>query len=164
MATRSGVPGTKSGGTDSLSVADFNNLPGGCIAYVTKTGNQTSISSVTDISGLSITYTFPGSRRYRISGHLPQIQTSGTYPNNQFIIRLRDGGSGTIADMWDQSNQDAEWTSVNFVYMYAPSSGSATLKLTAVPIGSTALDINCSSPPSTPGPAHFMIEDMGPDF
>ncbi len=163
MATRAGVPGTKSGGTDSLSVADFNNLPGGCIAKVGKTGNQTSITTVTDISGLSITYTFPGGRLYSIHAHIGEIQVGA---DTTVILLLRDGGSGTICRMYEETINNVDFTSINASYFYTPSAGSSTLKLSiaATGGGSPILDVLCSSEPSAPGEAKFWIVDEGPSF
>ena len=159
MTTRATVPGTINAG-DTVAETDVNNQPGGWSGYVTATSNQTGIgTSVTDLTSLTITYTFPASRRYKITGHLPLIVQN---TSNGFVkVQVRDGSNNVVGTIFDTTVYAGERATVDGCTVIAPSSGSATYKLSAFTSAST-FDVDCGSSPGDPGPAFLLIEDIGP--
>lgn len=89
MSTRTSIPGSKGGTTDSISVADFNAGPGGLIGKVKVTSDQGSITSLAAVSGLSITLTPEASRDLRIVTSLEMF--AGTATGQFQVVILKDG-------------------------------------------------------------------------
>lgn len=88
MATRSSIPGTKAGATDSLSVAEFNDLPGGCIGYIVLTSNTTTITSAQIVA--TLTFTPPASRFLRFVG---QVNMSASATSGDYQVTIAKDGT-----------------------------------------------------------------------
>jgi hypothetical protein len=157
VATRTGIPGTKSA-LDALAAAEVNDLPGGTIAYAVKTATETGASG--NISSLSITYTMPGGRFYIFSCLLPRLdqQTS----NGLIKVFLKEGGT-TVGLFMEDTVTASQSTSCSGQILYAPSAGSHTYTA-SISTSAGTVDVQAASAPSEPGPAQLVITDVGPSF
>lgn len=89
MSTRTSIPGSKAGSTDSISVADFNAGPGGLIGKAKVTSNQSSITSLVAATGLTLTLTPNASRDIKI---VAVLEMSAATASGQYqIVILKDG-------------------------------------------------------------------------
>jgi len=154
VTTRTGFPGTTSSG-DVLHSADITKLPGGWIGYVEKTTSQTGISTITDITSLSVTVTVGTNRSILITGHFGTITTTATADVKGFI---REGSTtlGTFVDDTITSTGRAGGEGSVFLQ---PTGGSHTYKLSmSVSAGTGDLAANATDP----GPAWILVQDLGP--
>jgi hypothetical protein len=143
---------------DVLTAADMNLLPGGVIGVGTRTTDQTVAGGSTDLTGLSVTFTAPGGRRYRVSVTLPNV-TYTTDPIDENYLILKNGADDTLAgvgfDRWPASVP----TSIGGVVLVAvvsPPAGSVTLKAATNGSGNKTM-VNSSIMPSV-----IIVEDIGP--
>lgn len=129
--------------------------PSGTLAYAEVTSGQSGISSLTDLSGLSVTVEVPANRRIRVSGYgLLSADTA----NATFNLHIRESTTTLqrwtgryekpTADILDQANIQAVLT---------PSQGSHTYKLSLETAAGT-IDLTADST----RPAYIMVEDLGP--
>ena len=76
-----------------LTAAQMNNLPFGLVGYAENTSlAQTGITTVVDITGLSVTFTGVAGRRYKIDGYL-LLQSTVNGDAVNLIIRNSAGTS-----------------------------------------------------------------------
>lgn len=126
----------------------------GVVATATKTSQQGSITSVTDVTSLSVTFTAVTGRRYRLSfqgqvfssssGDTVQVQiTDSTNAVQNFGIALANSGYSK---------------SISVDAYVTPSAGSVTYKVRALRhTGSGTVGIDCGST----YPAFLVAEDVG---
>lgn len=126
----------------------------GVVATATKTSGQGSITSVTDVTSLSVTFTAVTGRRYRlsfqgqvyssVSGDTVQVQiTDSTNAVQNFGIALASSGYSM---------------SIRIDAYVTPSAGSVTYKVRALRnTGSGTVGIDCGST----YPAFLVAEDVG---
>lgn len=126
----------------------------GVVATATKTSGQGSITSVTDVTSLSVTFTAVTGRRYRlsfqgqvysnVSGDTVQVQiTDSTNAVQNFGIALASSGYSM---------------SIRVDAYVTPSAGSVTYKVRALRnTGSGTVGIDCGST----YPAFLVAEDVG---
>lgn len=89
--------------TDTDRVLAFNgsawNPPSsvawGKVAYASSTTDQTGISSITDVTGMSVTFTGVANRQYKVTLYLPQLY--GTTAGDRARIAITDGSNNTLA-------------------------------------------------------------------
>jgi hypothetical protein len=152
MAVRTAFAGTTSPG-DVLTSAQITRLPGGWIGYAEVTANQTGISSITDLTSLTVTVTAGTSRRLLITGRGRVTQASSAASS---VMSIRNG-AGTILQ---ESAQTLEvgYTAVPLpMSVQTPSSGSNTYKLSlSTPAGT--IDLNAAAT----YPAFILVTDVGP--
>lgn len=165
MATRTTNPGTADPGEVATS-AFANSLPGGWLAYVEKTSNQSfqdqsSGGTETDVSGLSATVTVNTNRRIRITGSAT-VQLDDPTGIMLAYGRIMEGASPlghwckvglANASLTDDAEVKAEGSVV-----LTPSAGAHTYKLTMLASGGTDLIIAASATDA----AWMLIEDVGP--
>jgi hypothetical protein len=148
--------------TDTLETLEWNGVswrrpwesPWGVISVATHTADQTGISSVVDITDLSITFTAVANRRYRITG---DIQCASRANGNTVTAFIRDGSS-TIVNQRGETTENGYSFPLHVETYVTPSAGSATYKLS----------LNCSTGTADvlaapTKPAVLMIEDIGPN-
>lgn len=73
------VPGGYIAG-DVLTAANMNLLPAGEVAYAQVTSNQTGITTGSDLTSLTVTFTAVAGRRYKLTGQCLVARTA-TAPN-----------------------------------------------------------------------------------
>jgi hypothetical protein len=134
------------------AASQLNGAAGGWIGYAQVVAQQSSITSVVDLTGLSVTVTVGASRRLLITGY----------------VQLAQQASSGLAEMdiYEGSTQLAR-TYVNvaasgFAVVLAsvvltPSTGAHTYKLRAL-TSAGSLVINAEPP----NPAYILVQDIGP--
>jgi hypothetical protein len=135
-----------------LTAAQQNDLEQGTLGYAQVTANQTGITTVVDLTGLTVTVTVVAGRRIRIMG-------SATFQNNTLdaiaeMTILEDATTIQTADITCRpasSNQLLDATVIR-----QPSVGSHTYKLKAAAGGGT---VQMSA--SATAPAFILVEDIG---
>jgi len=125
---------------------------GGQLGYAQVVADQTGITTVTDLTGLSVVVIVATSRRIKISGHVFVLQNTSTgIPDGNF----QEGATvlGRLGSDDLSAGQRTVWdTSV----VLTPSAGSHTYKLTASTSAGT-LDVKASAT----NPAYILVEDIG---
>jgi len=153
MATRTGFPGTTSAG-DVLHSSDITKLPGGWIGYLEKTTNQTGISSITDISGLSLTVTVGTNRTILITGHFGAFDVSA----NCFVKGYIRESSTTLGVFVDDNLLAGQRGSGEGSVWLQPTAGSHTYKLSLSASAGT-VDLDCTA--NDPGSSFILVQDLG---
>lgn len=136
-----------------LTAANLDKYPGGWIGYVEVTANQTGISSVTDLTSLSVTVTAGTSRRLKTEGYAVLAQNTSTAAVS---FTIRSGASAQLA-LWQAVVTGNTVTTGNPKRVDTPSSGANTYKLSLAANAGT-VDLNASST----SPAFILVEDIGP--
>ena len=169
MATRTGYWGTQSTG-DVLTSTNLTKTPNGLVAYVTSTSTTSSIgTTITDITGLSLTFTFASSRMYELRTRV-RFNNAGTNLWVSTVVRT-SGGTLWGATARQESLSGADQI-VQGSFFYAPSSGSTTLKVSAGTNTSTIDAVPGTAFPDSTGTIStgysgvhsFSIWDWGPSF
>jgi len=151
------MPGTKTFTSSTLTAADMNAYARGglVMAYASKTANQTGITTVNDVTDLSITFTALAGRLYKVSAY---ILVRSTVAN--------DVGTITITDGSNNNNQVSNIVCLNTSYaepitpfvLLAPGAGSVTYKVRAqrsAGTGNILIDADALYP------AIIVAEDIG---
>jgi hypothetical protein len=96
-------------------------LPKGELGYAEVTANQTTITAVTDITGLSVTYTPAANRRIRVNAYcFATVSTVGTDRGEVYIT----DGAGTVLQSSDKRFSGTNGES-GFSFSYTYDSGAA---------------------------------------
>lgn len=128
--------------------------PWGLVGYAMPTAaGQTGITTVTDLTGLSVTATAVAGRLWRITFFVVVQQVSSTGVHN---ITLADGSNTALAQPGASVGSGSFMTTGGSIIV-TPSAGSNTYKLRAQTSAGT-LSINQSST----APNAIIIEDVGP--
>lgn len=151
MATgRGAYPGTQAAG-DVLTSANFTRLPGGWIGYSVVTANQTGITAITDLTGLSVSVTVNTNRLIRVSGIARVTQSPA---DGWTDLRIREGTT-TLAYSIVYGNADITqnvWT------LLATTAGTHTYKLSLEKLSGTG---TASLDAAADHPAWILVEDLG---
>lgn len=154
MASRTGYVATESA-LDVLTTTNFNKMPNGLIGYATTTSTQTGISSVTDLTSLSVTVTANTSRLFKITAYVVVFQQTST---GTVTLSIKESATTLGAGQKAVVASNAAIMHVTTL-VTAPSAGSHTYKLT---LATSAGTVDTSS--SAAQPAWIMVEDVGPSF
>jgi hypothetical protein len=132
---------------------NFEALPRGVMGRATKSTDQTAISTVVDLSGLSVTWTAVTGRLYRISYSVTYLKNTAAgllrtqvTTSANAIVRLHLDYAPTAATYYTHAGS----------VLVTPSAGSVTYKLRAV------CDVNTSDQAGATDPALILVEDIGP--
>jgi hypothetical protein len=153
VASRTAYPSVEVDG-DILTAANFDRLPGGWIGYVEATTNQTTITTVVDLTSLSVAVTVGTNRRLRITG---KVNFTSTVANDGAKLRIQE--SATVLNAADNTTP----TGAGGVFIFAsavltPTAGTHTYKLTLARTGTGTLTMNASATEA----AYLLVEDIGP--
>lgn len=119
---------------DAVRNAIVGAMPWGIVAKVAKTTDQTGIgTTVTDLTGMTITFTAVAGRQYRISTWL--LAAPGA---NGITLYLRDGAGAAVHQTSVPSNTATASVGVAFSALVTPAAGAITYKLAAGAITGTA--------------------------
>lgn len=147
------TPNTTFTAGNVLTAAQMNRLPWGIMGYASATANQSGITTATDVTGLSITFTANSTRYYKTTFYtFSALQnTAAGYPE----IRITDGSnvqkqSGVI--YLGAGEQAPMFVSV----VETGLSGSTTRKARAVTTAGTLLLAASST-----SPMFIVVEDIG---
>src|SRR5690554_6485754 len=135
----------------------MNEIPKGVLGYAQVTSGQSGITSMTDLTGLSVTVNIPAGRIIRITGHA-LIGVSNTRSVAAGWIRE---GSSTLGRFGAVDNQALAAQAFALGYgaaiLSSPSAGQHTYKLSLeVTSGTGSASITASST----SPAYILVEDL----
>jgi hypothetical protein len=138
-----------------VTAAKMNLLPKGVLGYAEVTANQVTISTVTDLTGLSVTVSVASGHRIKITagGDTSITDTAGVA-----LAQIKE--SGTVLGRWarwEARSTNQQMSSQRSVVL-APSVGSHTYKLTlerAAGTGTVGLVAGAGNP------AFILVEDIG---
>ena len=151
FTVRTAYIGTATAGS-VLTAANLNKAPGGWIGDVNTTSVQTGISTVTDLTSLTVTVTVGTSRRVKITGFVPgRQQTSGG------LVKINIQEGATVLTSAYLTAGVAVFSIFTAQVVLTPSSGSHTYKLTAETSAGTF-----DTSPSAANPVSIVVEDLGP--
>jgi hypothetical protein len=134
------------------SKVDF--LPRGVVAIATSTANQGTITAITDLTGLSVTFTGVAGRRYKVSLMLPQL--TGSVTTDRAAIALTDSANSVIYTAYSGVNTHGHPIYLSYT---TTASGSTTIKARLVrDVGSGTLNVYADSTSIKT----LLVEDIGP--
>jgi hypothetical protein len=138
----------------TLTATNLDRYPGGWIGYAAVTANQGSITTVVDLTGLTVTVTVGTTRYLKITGYLPSwSSTNATAYATLTIVE----SSTTLNSATGSTPTIGSGTVLSAVAVVTPSSGSHTYKLQlgSVTAGTVTMSASATSP------AFILVEDMG---
>jgi hypothetical protein len=142
---------------DVLTAASVNLLPAGVEGggYAERTSDQGSITSVADLTSLTVTFTAVAGRRYRAS---VQCAVAQTVIDGQYFLMLKEGA--TVLQRFSRMNATTnESYTGHFSYCNNASiSGSKTWKVTLERDSGTA---SLTATAAATRPNFILIEDIG---
>lgn len=163
MATRSSVAGGINSG-DPVGASDPNSMPGGLIGYVVVTSNQSGITTLVDLTGLTLTVTPQANRIIKIEWMLNFQDDTAQGTTEAFrVVVQKDGSQFRIYDY--VSNPGAAtniFTANGFTYDFAPTNASHTYNLGAIRSGSASGTFTLEA--SSSRAAILSLSDCGPSF
>jgi hypothetical protein len=117
-------------------------------------GTSPSISTITDVPGLGVTFNHVVGRRYRAH---TQLLMATSAPNLTPHLIIRDAANAVLFDWWNLSQQNG--TIFPASVFYTPNTGTAsTLKVAISTTGGTVQSFEAAGGPS----ARLVIDDIGP--
>jgi len=124
--------------------------------YVQITSNVTGITTIADVTGLSITFTAVASRRYRIDVGC-MMQTDGSTANNQGRLYITDGSNNVLQRRDVNLAVGALPAGISATAIVVPGAGSVTYKARA----ERSIANNLSVIAAATIPAFILITDIG---
>lgn len=140
-----------------LTSTQANQFPRGVMALATNTtGTQAGVTTVVDITGMSVTFTAVANRNYKFTYHIYAVPT---VTNACFTVNLQQ--AATIKQISIANGGVATvGATVNGLFISTFTAGSTTLKLTgALTAGSTG---SFTFAPAGVLPYFLLVEDIGP--
>lgn len=135
------------------------NLPWGVMAYAEVVADQAGISTLADLTGLSVTFTAAANRRLRISG-----EGLVTCSAEELMVGYIRDGAGTQLGRWCQQWQRAGSAGTGQKaagsVVESPSAGSVTYKLSLERNTGAAGTVTLQA--GATHPAFILVEDLGP--
>ena len=130
------------------------NMPWGMVTLATNTTNQQTISTVTDLTGMSVTFTGVAGRRYKVSLMLPQL--SGTVSTDRAAITFTDSANSILYASYSGVNTHGHPIYLSYT---TTASGSTTIKARLQrDVGSGTVGIYADSVSIKT----LLVEDIGP--
>jgi hypothetical protein len=140
---------------DVHTAAEYNLLPRGVVGYASVTSNQTPITTIADLTSLTVTWTAVAARRYRITGQtLPQ----STVTNDSVGLSITTSGNTVVArqDTGDMLANVPRGLTCQVVVV--PGAGSTTYKLRMERQSGTG-DVTNNATSTIP--SFILVEDIG---
>jgi len=139
---------------DVLTAANMNLLPRGVMGYAQVTADQTGISTVTDLTSLTTTFTAVAGRRYRITGHALVRKLTNTGDVAVTVANSANAQQATCQVSLAGADNETHTMVVHFIVV--PGAGSITYKLRlATSLGT------CNMLAGSAFPAFILAEDLG---
>jgi hypothetical protein len=135
-----------------LTAAALNDHTSGRVGYVAVTSSQGSITSITDLTSLTITFTAIASRYYKITGYVNNF--SSTTSTDRADLSITDGSNTQISSMLTSVSTA---TGAIAQAVVAPGAGSITYKLRATRNGAGTVTMGAGAT----APCFILIEDLG---
>lgn len=145
------------GSTETITAhnADIALLPKGKQGYAQVTANQGSITTVVDLSGLSVTFTALASRYYRITG---QIIVASTTATDRIDMIIADGAGTQLNVIFGNPAVANQAITLHGSHIIQPGAGSKTYKLRCQR-GVGAGTVTMTGAANTPD--WILVEDIG---
>jgi putative SOS response-associated peptidase YedK len=147
--------------TDSMFVKNaqrfqpgYWNQPWGVMGFITKTTNQTGITTQTDITGVTLTFTAAANRRYKVSLYCRAQQITSPSNNEVYITTA----ANALLQVSSYNHAANDFVTHHAVVILSPAAGSVTYKARAA-TGAGTSSILCDAT----YPLDFWIEDIGPN-
>jgi hypothetical protein len=122
----------------------------------TTTGSQAGVTTVVDLTGMSVTFTAIASRNYKVTYHIYAVPT---VTNACYSVNLQQGATVKQISIVN-GGVAGVGTTLNGLFVGTFSAGSVTLKLTgALTAGSTG---SFTFAPAGILPFTLLVEDIGP--
>ena len=135
-----------------LTADQMNRLPWGVVGAASKTADQTGITAVADVSGLSVTFTANSTRIYRTTVYSLVQQVTAAAST---WLRLTDG-SGVQKSQWLQTSVANAYYGASISLYETNLSGSVTRKVRAEASAGSVSIIAAAT-----YPAIIIVEDVG---
>ena len=128
---------------------------GGQLGYAEAVANQAGITTIVDLTSLSVAVTVGTGRRVKLTGFLPSVAC--TAADNTMQLKIQEGA--TVLVSVDHGNPTANTGDfMRAERILSPSAGAHTYKLTlARVVGAGSLNVNASAT----SPAFVLVEDIG---
>lgn len=133
----------------------------GALGYAEVTANQSGITTLTDLTGLSVAVNVAAGRRIRITGHAQISQSASGTETIATVLYVREGSTtlGRAASDIDDFSGSRSQTHEGSIVLESPSEGVHTYKLSLeTTIGAGSSGINAAND----NPAFILVEDIGP--
>lgn len=127
--------------------------PFGVRGYVEATATQSSLEAGVDLTGLSVTITFPANRRVRLAAYAP---LQGSVAGDLARLDIKDGSTVVCGDQQRLETANTGFHAERFV---TPTVGSHTYKLTATRTTGTGTLILAATSTNA---AWLSVTDLGP--
>lgn len=140
-----------------LTAANMNTIrtaPFGFVARASRDSNQTSISTIVDVGGVTVTFTANASRVYKTTVHVPYNEQAGTAGFQDLTIT---DGSNVEKGRSTQYGVVGQGRFAEVIAVESGISGSQTRKArVATSAGTMTLVASATAP------AFILVEDIGP--
>lgn len=133
----------------------LNAAPRGRVGYAQVVANQTGITTVVDLTGLTVTFTAAAGRRYRIS---MSCKVLSTVVGDAVKVAITDSGGTEIQNAEIINQSGATGQSMGCAVVLVPGAGSVTYKLRATRTSGTG---SVSVLAGATSPAFILAEDIG---
>jgi hypothetical protein len=137
-----------------LTADQQNRFPRGVMQYARSNANQSIGTTVTDVSGMSVTFTAVANRLYRAT--FEGFYTCSNNSQNQFFF---SNASNVQEDMTFQDTASGQFTTICFQYIFTATAGSKTLKVRGVTSAGTMTFYGQVADNRT---FSLVVEDLGP--
>jgi hypothetical protein len=139
-----------------LTASQMNRLPYGVMQYAGTATIQTGITSITDLTSLSATWTAIAGRTYLIQAFATAVSSVAA---DSIGLAIATSGGTTVAIGHAVSNTNAVAVALNVSYKVSPSAGSVTYKLRGQRGAGTG---NVSFQADGLTPSYILVTDLGP--
>ena len=136
-----------------VTATKMNSLPKGWIGYAERTTGQGSITTITDLTGLSVAVTVAAGRRIKVTG---KILAKSSVATDLVVGTIREGS--TVLQRFANHASGALYTSSQGSILLSPTAGSHTYKL-SLERGTGTGTIDHAADPTFP--AFILVEDLG---
>jgi hypothetical protein len=135
-----------------LTAAQMNRLPWGVTGYASATANQ-NVTTLTDLTGLTVTFTAVSTRIYKTTIHIPIVQQTSANGYGQLYLT----NSSNTQLQWAQEYRLTNYQSfMTLTYVESGISGSTTRKARAEASGGGLTFYGAST-----SPMQIVVEDIG---
>ena len=132
----------------------FRTAPFGFVARASRTSNQSGISTITDVTSVTVTFTADATRVYKTTVHVPYCDQATT--NGYQDLTITDGSNV-------EKSRSTQYVIVNqgqFMEVVAVESGISGSQTRKARFATTAGTANLGA--TATAPAFILVEDIGP--
>jgi hypothetical protein len=127
----------------------------GLVVRASKTANQTTITTIVDVSGLSVTFTATASRLYKIEAQGLMFSSAA---DNLCQLTIADSANAVVATAATMSRSTTLGTTIRATGFLSGISGSVTYKVRAARLSGAG---NLTFVASATSPGLLWVEDVG---